>query len=170
MEKTMLTLGDFRRATADLPDEAVLNVRSAGSYLTWSVSSITASTTAFTAPIPPTDFAILQIDIDWQVLAAYAVLRTVDARAFRACLQEISTRGIAVDWFERKDMERLVGEEIAEADWRSFVAHCNAGDVRDWKDLWKTFRERDAHHREVARAFTALKSPGSDQPDRNDKP
>ena len=44
MEKTILTLGDFRRATADLPDEAVLNVGSAGSSLTWSVSWITWST------------------------------------------------------------------------------------------------------------------------------
>ena len=30
MEKTILTLSDFRRATADLPEDAVLNVRSAG--------------------------------------------------------------------------------------------------------------------------------------------
>jgi hypothetical protein len=93
MEKTILTLGGFRRATDNLPDEAVLNVRSKGSYLTWSVAEVTSSTTAFTSPIPPTDFAILQIDIDWQVLAAYAVLRTVDAGAFGACLQEISSRG-----------------------------------------------------------------------------
>ncbi len=153
MGKTILTLGDFRRVTADLPDEAVLNVRSEGSYLTWSVSVVTSSTTAFTSPIPPTDFAILQIDIDWQVLAAYAVLRTVEAKAFRACLQEISSRGIAIDWFERKDMEKLVGEEISDADWRSFVAHCKAGDSRDWKDLWETFRERDAHQRKVAKAL-----------------
>ena len=34
MEKTILTLGDFRRATDNLPDEAVRNVRSKGSYLT----------------------------------------------------------------------------------------------------------------------------------------
>ena len=153
MEKTILTLGDFRQATADLPDEAVLNVGSAGSYLTWSVSSITSSTTAFTAPIPPTDFVNLAIDIDWQELAAYAVLRSVDIRAFRACLYEISSRGIAVSWLERKEMEELVGEEISEADWRSFVAHCRAGCVRDPKDLWREFRERDAHHREVARAL-----------------
>jgi hypothetical protein len=153
MDKTIMTLGDLRLATVNLPDEAVLNVGAEGSYLTWSVADITSSITAFTAPDPETVFVNLAIDIDWQVLAAYAVLRTVEAKAFPACLQEISSRGIAVDWFEQKDMEKLVGEEIAEADWRSFVAHCNAGDVRDWKDFWKTFRERDAHRREVAKAL-----------------
>ena len=96
MTKKILTLGDLRRETADLPDEAVLNVGAAGSYLTWSVSEITSSITAFTAPDPETVFVNIAIDIDWQVLAAYAVLRTVEAKAFPACLEAMISRGFAI--------------------------------------------------------------------------
>ena len=151
----LMTLGDFRRATADLPDEAVLNVRVPGNYLTWSVSSVRSSITAFMEP--ETVFAILEIDVDWQKLAGYAVLRLLDPRAFRACLHEMVSRGLAVDSIERREMEEIIGERIPEADWQSFARTCMCGDKDEWNEAWSTFVEQRARDRELGKLLTALK-------------
>ena len=154
--KTILTLGDFRQATNDLPDDAVLNVRSPGNYLTWSVSSVRSSITAFTEP--ETVFTILEIDVDWQKLAGYAVLRLLDPRAFRACLHEMSSRGLAIDSIERQEMAEIIGEPIPDEDWHLFTKVCMCGDKDEWKEAWNKFVEQRAHDRKMAEMFAALKN------------
>jgi len=86
-----ITLGEFRRATKGLPDDAVLIVRSPGSYFSRGVSSVHSSVTAFTAPVPETVF----VDID------------IDPESFKAC-QEIKGED------EQATIDDLQRQEVAE--------------------------------------------------------
>ena len=156
-----MTLGEFRRATTDLPDEAVLNVGAAGSYLTWSVSSVTSSVTGFTAPVPETVFANLTIDVDWETLAAYAVLRTVDDRAFQACLHEMRSRGLVIDSLDRAEMEKLLGERVPEEDWRRFARCCHGKDCREgWAETWTRFRDDESRSRKLMESMRRSNAEG----------
>ena len=155
MGKNLGTLGEFRQATAHVPDEAILNVRSPGGYLTWGVSSVSCSASMFTSQ--ETFLAVLEIDVDWQKLAAYAVLRMVDPRAFRACLHEMSSRALAIDSIERREMEEIIGEPIPEKDWQRFARSCMSGDREEWEQAWRKFTDRQARDREAAKLLAELK-------------
>ena len=82
------------------------------SYFSWGVSSVYGSVTAFTAPIPETVFVNMAIDIDWQQLACYAVLRAVDPESFGACLEAIRLRGVVINSLDRSEMEELLARKL----------------------------------------------------------
>ena len=91
----------------------------------------------------------MEIDIDWQKLAAYAVIRIVEPAAFRACLHEMRSRGLVIDSLERREMEEMIGEQIPEAAWLRFVRWVDCCDGKpgyneNWDDAWTRFRDSES--------------------------